>query len=65
MEKDKIESLLGFAVKAGKIVYGADGLEATRTRVFVIFLCDTASDNTKKKIRVLASGKRSPVIIPK
>ena len=65
MEKDKIESLLGFAVKAGKLVYGADSLETTRTRVYAIFTCCTASENTKKKMRELATAKRIPLIFTK
>lgn len=63
MEKDKIESLLGFAVKAGKVLYGADNLQTTRTRVHAIFLCKTASDNTKQKVRESANGKHIPVIV--
>lgn len=65
MEKDKIESLLGFAVKAGKLVYGADSLETTRTRVYVVFTCSTASDNTKQKVRKIASAKHIPMLITK
>lgn len=63
MEKDKIESLLGFAVKAGKTVYGVDGLEATRAHIHVVLVCSSASDNTKKKAGQWASKRRIPVII--
>lgn len=65
MEKDKIESLLGFAVKAGKLVYGADSLETTRTRVYAVFTCSTASENTRQKVRKLTSAKRIPMVITK
>lgn len=63
MEKDKIDSLLGFAVKAGKVLYGADNLQTTRTRVYAIFLCGSASENTKQKVRELALGKQIPLVI--
>lgn len=63
MLRDKIESLIGFAVKAGKTVYGADAIESTKTRYYLIFLCNTASDNTKNKVISIAQNKHVKVIV--
>lgn len=62
--KDKVESLLGFAVKAGKIIYGSDKISAAKTKYYIIFLCDTAAENTKKHVLAVAKDKSVPVITP-
>lgn len=61
--KDKVETLLGFAVKAGKVFYGSDTLETVRSKYYIIVLCNTASDNTKKRVLSVAKKKRLPVIV--
>lgn len=65
MKKDKVESLLGFAVKAGKIIYGSDKILAAKTKYYLIFLCDTAAENTRKRVLSVAEDKSVPVISPK
>ncbi len=61
--RDKVESLIGFAVKAGKVVYGADTLESYKKRYHIIFLCNTATENTKKKVIAVAEKKHVPVVL--
>lgn len=59
----KISSYIGFAAKAGKIVYGADQIVG-RQRQKVIILCPTAGENTKKKLLNYADKTSSPLVVP-
>ena len=61
MQKDKIDSLLGFAVKAGKLLYGCDTLESVRKPVYLIIVCQTLADNTRKRVLAVAERKNIPV----
>lgn len=51
---DKVETLLGFAIKAGKVVFGTDRIEAYRKKIYLIIMCETLSENGKNKIRAMA-----------
>lgn len=62
MQKDKIDSLLGFAVKAGKLLYGCDTLETVHKPVYLIFICSTLADNTRKRVLAVAARKNIPVV---
>lgn len=62
VQKDKVDSLLGFAVKAGKLLYGSDTLETARKAVYLIVLCGTTAENTRKKVLELAAKKNIPVL---
>ncbi len=55
--------MLGFAVKAGKVIYGSDSLEDSRKTYYVICMCGSASDNAKKRISRLSEKKHIPVIV--
>lgn len=63
MQRSKIDSLLGFAVKAGKLIYGIDSVEVFGQKLYVIFICDSASERTKEKVLRIASAKNIPVIL--
>ena len=60
--RDKIDSLIGFAIKAGKVIYGGDTFESSRKRCYLIVMCRTTADNTQKKVLYTASEKNIPVI---
>lgn len=62
VQKDKVDSLLGFAVKAGKLLYGSDTLETARKAVYLIVMCGTTAENTRKKVLELAAKKNIPVL---
>lgn len=62
VQKDKVDSLLGFAVKAGKLLYGSDTLETTRKTIYLAVLCATTAENTRKKVLALAAKKNIPVL---
>ena len=47
---DKVVSILGFAIKAGKVLYGCDSIERYHKRKYLMILCGTLSDNSRDKI---------------
>lgn len=58
---DKFAAMIGFATRAGKIVYGLDGLKAAKN-VRVLAVSDTASSNLKDGIISLGQKRKLPVI---
>jgi len=54
----KIETLIGFAVKAQKIIYGADRIFNNKNAKLIV-ICKSLADNSKKKIfdKVLPTQK--------
>ncbi len=59
---DKFEAILGFAKRAGKIVYGYDDLRLSK-RVKLYAVCDSASDNLADGIKALARKNGKPLVI--
>jgi len=57
----KTETLIGFAVKAKKAIFGADRVEGNKTAELII-CCRSASERTIRNIALLKTG-RLPVII--
>ncbi len=57
-----IESYLGFAVKSGKIIYGIDGVLASRKKKFLMILSGDAAQNLKKKTALHSERFSIPVI---
>ena len=56
---DKVETLLGFAIRAGKVVFGYDNIESNRKCVLII-VCKSLSQNAKE--RVLRKAGKTTVI---
>lgn len=44
----KVESYLGFCIKARKISLGAGTVDTLKSGVYLLIVCSTASENTKK-----------------
>ena len=61
MVTDKVETLIGFAIRAGKVVFGTDNIENYRKRKHLILICGTLSENSKSKVVRLAGN--IPVVI--
>lgn len=59
---DKIESLLGFAVKAGKIIYGFDNIETLRKKRYLIIIDKTASKRLSRHCTEFAKSKHLPLL---
>ena len=47
---DKTAALIGFAIKAGKVVFGTDAVLRYRKKMPLIVLCHTLADNAAGKI---------------
>ena len=58
---DKVETLLGFAMRAGKVVFGTDSIERYHKRMYLILMCGTLAENSRSKI-LNAYGKVPKVI---
>ncbi len=53
MPKSKAESYIGFCIKAGKLTCGFNAVESLKKGVYLLLLCDTASENGKKSAEKL------------
>ena len=62
MERHKVESYVGFAVKARKILLGATAVESGLKRVKLILICGTAQKNTIKKANSLSVKTQAPMV---
>ena len=56
---------LGFAVRAGKTVYGIDNIERCKKRIYALVLCPTASENLADKTKRFAERRHLPVVVTK
>ena len=63
MEKNKIETYLGFCVRARKIAFGADGVEALKKGVFLIVCDQSISPNSFKTIEKSREKFSCPLLI--
>ena len=58
---DKFVTMIGFAKRSGKIVYGYDNLKSARG-IKLLAVSDTASINLAKDMRSLADKKNVPLV---
>ncbi len=63
LEKSKIETYLGFCVRARKIAFGADGIETLKKGVFLIVCDESISPNTFKTIEKAREKFSCPLLI--
>lgn len=63
MQKDKIESLLGFARKAGYLQYGADALPCGRKKLYLVLIDQCAAPKTRRRVEEIAEQLHIPLII--
>ncbi len=57
----KIETYLGFARRAGKLIAGVNAVKASGGRIFLLVADRSASENTKKEIAKLKSRFSCPL----
>lgn len=65
MQKDKIATLVGFAVKAGKVIYGIDNLELLRKKRYLYLRDVSLGDTAAKRLERLSAQTGTPVLIVK
>lgn len=63
MLKSKDLTFIGFSVKARKIIYGLNLIESDKKRKYLMLLCNSASDNTKKAVTDYAKRKNITILI--
>lgn len=61
MTGDKFLSILGFAIKAGKIKYGLDNVKKAKN-VYLYAVTSSASENLKKDMLFLAKKHDKPIV---
>ncbi len=59
---DKIQTMLNFAIRASKTVFGVDNIPSCKNK-HVIVACSTLSENSLKQL--LRENKNTPVIMSK
>lgn len=56
MTADKVVTLLGFAMRANKVVLGTDAIERWRKKKYLLLICHTLGENSRKKLLSLSAG---------
>lgn len=59
---DKIQTMLNFAIRASKTVFGVDNIPSCKAK-HVIIACSTLSENSLKQL--LRDNKNTPIILSK
>ena len=59
---DKIATLIGFAVKANKLIYGLDELEEGTRKRYLIVYCSTLSERGEAALKRVAKRDNVPMI---
>ena len=62
MEKSKIETYLGFCIRAGKIVFGVDRLEKQKKGVHLILVDGGVGKNSLKPALLAKDRLRCPLV---
>ena len=58
MLNNKLETLIGFAIKSGHVVFGYDNLCETRKKIKVVLISNDVNEKNKQKILNLCCKKR-------
>lgn len=59
---DKIQAMLGFAIRASKTVFGVDNIPTCKNK-HVIVICSTLSENSLKQL--LRENPKTPIVLSK
>ena len=59
--KAKAETFIGFAMRTGKYKIGTNAVQ-TLKRAYLVIVCKSASDNTKKECDKLAKKFHAPIV---
>lgn len=65
MVKNKVETYIGFCVKAGKILLGSGSVDTARKGIYLVLICSSASENTFKLALKYKNRFSCPLIICK
>lgn len=59
---DKVKAYIGFAIRKGSVVFGADSLKKYRKKVYLILCSDTLSENSLSDVRVIGEKKHCEIL---
>lgn len=62
-ERSKLQSYLGFSIRAGKLVTGVNAIECTHKRIYALVMCKSAAKNTRKDAEKLRDRLQVPLCI--
>lgn len=58
----KLFTFFGFSIKSGNLAVGQNGIEALKRKIYLLALCASASENTKKTAVKYAEKNRCALI---
>ena len=64
MQNKKIETFIGFSIRARKLVAGTNAISFCK-KINVVFLCHTGSQNARKEATKIARKYRAPLVLSK
>ena len=59
--KSKVETYIGFAIKKGAVVFGCDGIERYKKRMYLVLYTSTLSDNSLSVLKSVTSRVGCPL----
>lgn len=65
MVKGKVETYIGFCIKARKIALGSGSIDVVKKGVYLVMVCSSASDNTLKLAIKYKNRFSCPLVICK
>ena len=64
MQRSKVETFIGFSIRAKKLIAGANAIRESKG-LYLMFVCNTASENSQKDAQKLAKSKGIPLVLIK
>ena len=65
MIKSKIETYLGFCLRAGKLLFGIDNVEKTKRNAYLLIADETLSENSFKTLVKAQETLSCPLVVSK
>lgn len=62
LTQKKIKSYVGFAVKSGNIIFGADNVIRPRKKMYIVLITDSINQTSFKKVTAFAEREKIPLI---
>lgn len=64
MQRSKVETFIGFSIKSGNLVAGANAIPTSKV-IYGLYLCHTASKNSHKEAISIAKKYKVPIVLVK
>ncbi|MBR1971229.1 MAG: hypothetical protein IKA18_01535 [Clostridia bacterium] len=64
MQRSKVETFIGFSIRAKKLIAGANAIRESKG-LYLMFVCNTASENSQKDALKIARSKEIPLVLVK